>query len=88
MLKIVFSKVAEKDLTKIDKFIAQRIFKKIFWLAESSEFINHEQLSAQFKSFYKLRVGEYRVIYTIEKDNTDLILIHMIGHRSEIYKMK
>jgi len=88
MLKIAFTKAAEKGLAKIEKFTAQRIFEKIIWMAKNSEFVNHEQLSAQLKSFYKLRVGEYRVIYTIERENEGLILVHLVGHRREIYKLK
>jgi len=45
---------------------------------------NPQPLSGEFKNMYKLRVGDWRVIYTV-----DLLLktikIHMIGHRREIY---
>ncbi len=76
MLRIEFAKVAEKGLGNIEKHIAQRILKKIRWLAENAEYINHESLTAQFRRTYKLRVGEYRVVYTIERNNADFLLIH------------
>ena len=88
MLQIEFTTAAEKGLGKIEKHIAQRILRKIRWLAENAESINHEYLTAQFKGTYKLRVGEYRVVYTIEKDDKDFIAIHLVGHRREIYKLK
>jgi mRNA interferase RelE/StbE len=88
MLRVEFTKAAEKGLGNIEKHIAQRILEKIHWLAENSDYINHKPLSAQFAGTYKLRVGEYRAIYTIEKDDTDFLLIHLVGHRREIYKSK
>ena len=88
MLRIEFTTAAEKGLGKIEKHIAQRILKKIRWLAENAEYLNHEHLSAQFRGTYKLRVGEYRVVYTIERNDQDFIAIYLIGHRREIYKLK
>jgi mRNA interferase RelE/StbE len=38
-----------------------------------------------FKGFYRLRVGEYRVIYTIKQDNL-VIAILSIGNRGDVYK--
>ena len=67
MLRVEFVKAAEKSLGGIEKHIAQRILKKIRWLAENSEYINHKPLTGQFKGTYKLRVGDYRVLYTIEE---------------------
>ncbi len=40
-------------------------------------------LSGDFKGAFKLRPGDWRVIYTIEND---LTLIQAVGHRREIYK--
>ncbi|WP_345961257.1 type II toxin-antitoxin system RelE family toxin [Pseudanabaena sp. Chao 1811] len=41
-------------------------------------------LSGNLSSFFKLRVGDYRVIYAIAQSQKSLI-IHQIGHRREIY---
>jgi mRNA interferase RelE/StbE len=86
MPHVEFTSEAEKSLSRIEKHFAQRILKKLRWLAENFEYIHHEALAAQFAGAYKLRVGNYRVIYTIEKAETDLIIIHLVGHRREIYK--
>jgi len=87
MPQVEFTTQAEKGLGRIEKHIAQRILKKIRWLAESIELIHHQALSAQFEGAYKLRVGDYRVVYTMEK-TSNLIIIHLVGHRREIYKLK
>jgi len=39
------------------------------------------------RGLYKLREGDYRIAYEIFKAES-LIIVHLIGHRREIYKMK
>ncbi|WP_414624163.1 type II toxin-antitoxin system RelE family toxin [Calothrix sp. CCY 0018] len=34
--------------------------------------------------FYKLRVGDYRVLYRFSNE-PNIIIIHQVGHRREIY---
>ena len=41
--------------------------------------------SFRAKSFYRIRVGDYRVIYSIE-DEIVTIAIVKIDHRSKVYK--
>lgn len=74
------------DLKRIDKFIAQRIINKIKWLSENFENIIPENLDGEFKNMYKLRIGDWRVIFTIDRQ-TKTIYIHLIGHRRDIYKI-
>jgi mRNA interferase RelE/StbE len=73
------------ELAHLDKPIARRITKKIKWLAENIESIHPEGLTGDLAGLYKLRVGNYRVIYEI-LESDKVIIIHAIGHRSRIYK--
>jgi len=82
---VVFTSQAEENLAKLDKQIAQRILKKIRWLVENVGTITPEPLTGQFQGVYKLRVGDYRVLYTLE-DEQNLIVIRLIKHRREVYK--
>jgi len=78
---IAYKKSIGKDLKAIGKPEAKRILDKI-----------EEELSArasacpllkgQFVGMRKLRIGDYRVIFTLA-DNDVLVL--RIGHRKEIY---
>jgi len=43
-----------------------------------------QQLTGNLAGYYKLRVGDYRVIYDFISEEKVLI-IYKIGHRSEIY---
>ena len=61
-----------------------RILKKIDWLRRNFEQISPIPLAANWSGFYKLRVGDYRVIYEFDLD-LQVIIIIRVGHRSEIY---
>ena len=78
---------AEKDLAAFDQSLAKRIVKRIRWLAENLDDLKPEPLAGDLAGLYKLRVGDYRVLYElVGKD--ELIVIHYIGHRRQIYKRK
>jgi mRNA interferase RelE/StbE len=83
---VEFTDEAEKDLARIDKNTAQRILNKLRWLAENFDMIKPERLKGElWKDKFKLRVGDYRVIYSVDLEKK-IITVHLIGHRSEIYK--
>ncbi len=86
--QVEFTPQAETDLTHINKPTAQRILKKVRWLADNFANISLEPLTATWKGFYKLRVGDYRVIYTVSEAELKIITIHFIRHRREVYKIK
>ena len=77
---------AEDDLTRLDLAVAQRIISRIQWLAEHFDEIKPELLTGTLTGFFKLRSGDYRIIYQVRRDQ-NLIVIHRIGHRREVYKL-
>ena len=42
-------------------------------------------LKRNLKGLMKLRVGHYRIIYSVQK-NTITVFVIKIGHRKEVYK--
>jgi mRNA interferase RelE/StbE len=79
---ITYKKSVARDISHLDKKEARRIIDKIENnLAECAE--THPVLKGEFAGLRKMRVGDYRVVYTIIDKN---ILILRIGHRREIYK--
>jgi mRNA interferase RelE/StbE len=73
-----------ENLEKLDRQIQSRIIKKISWLAENFEDITPLALTANLVGAYKLRVGDYRVIYEFSEVDENIAILK-IGHRSEIY---
>lgn len=85
MVKIEWTEGAIEDLEKLDKPIAQRILGRLAWFSENFQRIVPEPLTGGFKGTFKLRIGNWRAVYTMEGKT---IVIQFIGHRREIYKIK
>lgn len=78
---------ASHELARLDKPVGRRIAERINWLAANLDSIRPEALTGDLIGLYKLRVGDYRVIYeVIRKEKT--IVIHAVGHRREIYRKR
>jgi len=76
---------AANDLRRLDKPIAQRIINKLRRQSQNFNDLTLETLTGELRGFYKLRVGSYRVIYTVNQEK-HLLMVHLIGHRRDIYK--
>lgn len=68
MYKVILSPQALQDISKLDKAVAQRIISKIDWLAENLDVITPLALTGTLADFCKLRVGDWRVIYSLNKE--------------------
>jgi len=80
--EIIFTDTSRKQFKKLEKDAQERIIKALERIRIRPE--------AHVKKLvgdpgYRLRVGEYRVIIEIEKDEL-IILVIKIGHRKNIYK--
>lgn len=87
MYSISFLKPAIKDLSKIDKLIAQRLVEHLQWLSSNLETTKIFPLKGELSGLFKLRDGSYRIIYEINRKEK-IIIVHFIGHRKDIYKVK
>ncbi len=79
-----FSNRALASLKRLDKVVTRRILDKLEWLAANASVLAHVALTGDWSSYYRLRVGDYRVLYRLDHDNY-LITIEIVGHRREIY---
>lgn len=84
MFQVEFTSGAVDDLARLDKPIAQRVLKKLRWLAENFDAITPESLTGQWQGVFKLRVGDCRVLYTYERE-TLRIIGRFVRHRREVY---
>jgi len=78
---------AIRELERLDKPVGRRIVERINWLAENLDNLKPETLRGELSGLYKLRAGDYRILYEILEDE-QFIVIHHIGHRREIYKTR
>jgi len=84
--KVDFTPQALEDISKLDRTVIERIMKKVEWFSENLDVVSLQDLKGKFQNMFKLVVGDWRIIYTVDFPNK-IITIHLIGHRKEIYKI-
>jgi len=87
MYRIRIMSAATRELAQLDNAVGRRIVKRTNWLAANLDDIKLEAFTGDLFGFYKLRVGDYRVLYEILHDER-IIVVHAIGHRREIYRKR
>ena len=86
MYKLKFLGKAQSDLKNIDRAHQKIIKEKLLILANNPEVLknNIKRLGGTKNDYYRLRVGNYRVIFKKEEKQLIIIIVR-IGHRKEIY---
>jgi mRNA interferase RelE/StbE len=80
--KIIFTVPARADIRRIDRDTAMRILNTLHRFAETGE--GDVKKMQGDPSELRLRVGDYRVRFTEESQDT--LYIHSVRHRSEAYR--
>ena len=75
--------VKKVDLPKIDKKNKARIKRAIEERLTTNLEVYGKPLQRTLKGYWKLRVGDYRIVYRISR--RDIIILGII-HRKEVYK--
>ena len=81
MYELVYSEKAVEKLEKMDSQVRERIVKK---LDDIKTFPEHYLKPLSNVDGYSLRVGDYRVLIKLNKENKE-IFVGTIGHRKNIY---
>ena len=84
MYKLDFTDEGRSALASLDKIVAQRILVKLKWFLQNIEAVNFKPLKGNLSGLYKLKVGDWRIIYEINH-NEKVVTVHKVGHRKEIY---
>jgi mRNA interferase RelE/StbE len=75
---------ALKAINKLETQIRARIVTRIVELADNPRPQGSTKLSGP-DSFYRVRVGNYRIIYEV-KDDVLVVLVLKVGHRRDVYR--
>ena len=81
---IRFTPRALRDFSTLDKTAQQRLRRHIDRLGENPFPSGAKKLHAE-EPYYRIRVGDYRVIYQVKADQLAIIVVK-IGHRREVYR--
>ena len=77
-------KHAQRQIRNLSPQIHKRVLTRIRALADDPRPHGVIRMAGE-DDLYRIRVGEYRVIYSIE-DDILLVLVVSVGHRREIYR--
>ena len=84
-MKVEISDAAKRDIRRLDKPVARRVLTRLSWYADNISDLIPIPMQGRWAGFFKLRIGDYRVLYEIiEEEN--LIFVIQVGHRREIYR--
>jgi mRNA interferase RelE/StbE len=82
--KVTFARSARKELQTLPIDVAERVLDKIEALEANARPAGSKKLSGA-KDLWRLRVGDYRVIYKID-DKDRIVDIAIIRHRKDVYR--
>lgn len=85
MYNITFSRQATRHLRRIPQPWQGNILSKIEDIAECPYAEHHDVRKLFGREGYRLRVGSYRVLYTIESDQLSIHILDL-GPRGSIYQ--
>jgi len=83
--RIIVKQSVAKDLKRVPKKDVERILSAIQSLATNPRPAQSKKLSGQEK--YRLRQGNYRILYSIEDGNL-VICVIKIGNRRDVYRQE
>lgn len=83
MFKIIWESKARAELAELPHPL--KILDKVeLYLAQSPNELG-KPLKGEYKGLYRYRFGNYRIIYKVSTEQTEVTIIK-IGHRSNIYQ--
>ena len=87
--QVVYSQKALTELNDLPRPIAQRIVKKIkFFSQQNNPLLFAKRLTNYSFGSYRFRVGDYRIIFDIDKKGKiTILLILSVKHRREVYRL-
>jgi mRNA interferase RelE/StbE len=83
--EILFAKSVDKALRRLPRDIAQRIRQRLYEIALDLYAKHLDVTKLQNRPGFRLRVGDWRVIYEIKGDEL-IILVLRIAPRGEVYR--
>ncbi len=82
--KLEISRTAEKQLKKLQQDEQRRVIKAILSLP-AEPFPNGSRKLAGYDDVFRIRVGRYRVLYSVG-EKTLIIIVLKVGHRKDVYR--
>ena len=82
--QVLLERSAERDLRRLSADVHDRVIEAIRSLAHDPRPPGCRKLAGT-KNDWRIRVGEYRVVYEIA-DTVRLVRVHRVRHRRDVYR--
>jgi mRNA interferase RelE/StbE len=79
----IYSKEFDQIFSRLPPNVRSRIIEKLRLLGRQLDSFSHERL--QGRPEFRIRVGDYRVIYRFDLDSNHLYMV-TLGHRRDVYR--
>lgn len=80
---LLVKRSAEKELRKISSPLLSKVIEKIRSLTAHPRPAGAQMLKGEDR-FYRLRQGDYRIIYKVDDERQE-VTVMKVGHRREVY---
>jgi mRNA interferase RelE/StbE len=83
--QVIFSSPAERAIERLPQAMQRRVLAKVRSLAQNPWPVGFLKLTGV--DAYRVRVGDYRVIYSVDGGKL-IVLVLDVGHRREVYRRR
>ena len=83
---IIIGSNARKEIRRLSADIIVRINEKLKEFSETFEIQTPVPLGGNLKGLFKLRVGDYRIVYKYDRSKR-IIIVVSVKHRSAVYRV-
>jgi mRNA interferase RelE/StbE len=84
--KVIFKPSVEKDLRSLAQSVVGRVLRHVEALKENP-FPRHSIKLAGAELLYRIRIGDYRVIYGVNRERKQVV-VHYVRHRRDVYRAR
>ena len=83
MYKVEYARGVAKDLKSLPKPVRERALETVESILAKDPHMGRP-LVGTYKGLWKYRIGDYRIVYSIEKDRL-VVFVLRIRHRKDVY---
>jgi len=82
-MKVLLSREAQREAAELPKVMRARIYQVFERLERWPDVSGAKPLRGKLAGHYRLRTGDYRILFRVEGDR---VLVERIGHRDRFYE--
>jgi len=85
VMQVTFTKAATKALKALPTEVQIRLLHKVRAYASDPASQAQNVRPLKGRAGYRLRVGDYRVLFTVDDGELAVMTVYRVGHRKEVY---